>query len=57
MGNNTADRWSYLSMSWAVCCCKATNSLVWELDIDWELPTVETLRVDHKLSAVVLESP
>ena len=40
-----------------MCCCKATNSLDWELDIDWELPTVETLRVDCKLSAVVLETP
>jgi hypothetical protein len=33
------------------------NSLDWELDIDWELPTVETLRVNRKLSAVVVESP
>jgi len=30
---------------------KATNSL------DWELPMVKTVWVDHKLSAVVLESP
>jgi hypothetical protein len=40
-----------------VCCCKATNSLDWVLDIDWELPTVETLRDARKFSAVVLESP
>jgi len=35
----------------AVCCCKAMNSLY------WELPTVETLRAARKFSAVVLESP
>jgi len=40
----SVDRWSYFSMSWAVYCCKATNSLDWVLDTDWELPTVETLR-------------
>jgi hypothetical protein len=33
------------------------NSLDWVFDIDWELPTVETLRVARKFSAVVLESP
>jgi hypothetical protein len=33
------------------------NSLDWVLDTDGELPTVETLRVAHKFSAVVLESP
>ena len=27
------------------------------LDTDWELPTVETLRVAHKFSVSVLESP
>jgi hypothetical protein len=36
-----ANRWSYFSVSWAVCCCKATNSLDWVLDTDWELPTVK----------------
>jgi hypothetical protein len=33
------------------------NSSDWVLDIDGELPTVETLRTDNKFSAVVLESP
>ena len=32
------------------------NSSEWVLDTDWELLTVETLRVAHKFSAVVLES-
>jgi hypothetical protein len=32
------------------------NSSDWVLDTDGELPTVETLRADHKFSAVVLES-
>jgi len=40
-----------------MCCCKAMNFLDWVLKTDWELPTVETLRVACKLSAVVLESP
>ena len=33
------------------------NSSDWVFDTDGELPTVETLRVERKLSAVVLESP
>jgi len=33
------------------------NSSDWVLDTDGELPTVETLQVDHKFSAAVLESP
>jgi hypothetical protein len=33
------------------------NSSDWVFDTDGELPTVETLRVERKFSAVVLESP
>ena len=40
-----------------MCCYKATNSLDWVLDTDWELPTVETLWATRKFSVVVLESP
>jgi hypothetical protein len=36
-----------------VCSFKATNSLDWVLDTDWELPTVETLWATRKFSAVV----
>jgi len=54
---NPADRWLYFLVSWAVCCCKATNSLNWVLDTDWELPTVETLWAARKFLAVVLKSP
>jgi hypothetical protein len=50
-------RWSYFSVSWAVCCRKATNSLYWVLDTNWELPMIDTLRVARKFSAVMLESP
>jgi hypothetical protein len=32
------------------------NSSDWVLDTDGELPTVETLQVERKFSAVVLES-
>jgi hypothetical protein len=48
---------SYFLVRWAVCCYKATNSLDWVLDTDWELPTVETLWAARKFSVVVLESP
>ena len=53
----SADRWLYFSVSWDMCCYKATNSLDWILDIDWKLSIVETLQVAHKFSAVVLERP
>jgi hypothetical protein len=33
------------------------NSSDWVFDTDGELPTVDTLRAEHKFSAVVLESP
>jgi hypothetical protein len=54
---SSADRWSYFSMSWAMCCCKAMNSLDWVLDTDWELPTVETLRVARKFSSRSVGEP
>ena len=44
-------------MRWVVCCYKATNSKDRVLNTDWELPTIEILRVAHKFLAVVLESP
>jgi hypothetical protein len=47
----------YFSGRWTVCCCKATNSLDWVLDTDWELPTVEIIQAARKFSAVVFESP
>jgi hypothetical protein len=33
------------------------NSSDWVLDTNGELPTIETLRADHKFLVVVLESP
>ena len=46
----------YFSMRLVVCCCEATNSWDWALDIDCKLPMVETLRADRKFSIVVLQS-
>jgi hypothetical protein len=46
----------YFSMRLVVCCCEATNSWDWALDIDCKRPMVETLRADRKFSIVVLQS-